>query len=624
VKIRPFIAHRGANQIAPENTMIAFKKAYEARARWIELDVQLSADNVLFIFHDNNAKKLTGVDEDLTFWQWAEIQKLKVLSARFPDAHASIPSMRSYLEWMAEKPDLHTNIEIKVRKHFDAEYESRLLESLLKLLAEYPQLHDRILLSSFSEYVLERLVLTNMAIAREFLIEVKDWVTEESHIFSTIKAKFDTWGCIALGINNTPLTSECITQLKQAFSTILVYSINVLTDQEIHDLLTEGANSVFIDSMSPLHTTTKPIGFLATGDEITTGDVINTNTPKIAEALYAQGFSVGMHLACFDEKQKLKTSLQFLLQEHEIIITVGGLGPTEDDKTCEAIAAVFNKPLEFHDASWQRIYTGISKRFTTVPENNRKQAYFPQGAEILINEHGTADGCYIHGDDKHLFMLPGPPHECLPLFDKEVLPRLKSICANKQPTRYQWQLLGASEAHIAALLRPLADEYQIELGYRAAYPYLEVKLHEENMQNLSGLARAITEVVEPFLVSTTKQHASELLKPYLQSGVVSINMQKDITKGYLYSHLAHMMPSSAAEPKLSLQLQTNGMSQFWQKTDAVVDDLSLLIKAQDHLRNRAFEHELHVRFSNKGKDSFGFIYEWVCAQVLRVIQKEGI
>jgi hypothetical protein len=85
-----------------------------------------------------------------------------------------------------------------------------------------------------------------------------------------------------------------------------------------------------------------------------------------------------------------------------------------------------------------------------------------------------------------------------------------------------------------------------------------------------------------------------------------------------------MMPSSAAEPKLSLQLQTNGMSQFWQKTDAVVDDLSLLIKAQDHLRNRAFEHELHVRFSNKGKDSFGFIYEWVCAQVLRVIQKEGI
>ncbi|WP_119327611.1 glycerophosphodiester phosphodiesterase family protein [Cysteiniphilum halobium] len=624
MKISKFIAHRGANKVAPENTMLAFEKAYQAGVRWIELDVQLSADNVPFIFHDNNAKKLTGLDVDLTDQAWTDIAELYVLNDRFPETHAKIPTLDEYLLWMATKPDLYTNIEVKVKTQFDAGYEARLVKYLLGLVNSYSKLHSRILLSSFSEYVLAQLAESKTTIACEFLLEVESWTDEVHKIFSETKKKFDQWGCVALGINSAVLNRQRIAQLKEAFHTVLVYSIGALPDEDIHKLLADGADSVFIDSMSALQSEVSRIGFLATGDEITTGDIINTNTPKLAEKLYEHGFQPGLHLVCFDAKEKLKKSLYFLLQEHDVVITVGGLGPTEDDKTCEAIAEVFNKPLMFNEASWQRIFMRISSRFATVPENNKKQAYFPQDAEVLVNKQGTADGCYINVDNKHLFMLPGPPHECLPMFDQEVFPRLLHLNLHNIPVRYQWQLLGASEAHIANMLSPLVAEYQLELGYRAAYPYLEVKLHVTTAQDVSLLANEITKVVEPFLATTTKQHASEVLKTYLKSGEVSVSMQKDVTKGYVYSHLAQLMPVTETKPKLSVQLQTNGMLGFWSKSAQLVDDLSLIIKAHNHVKNRSFEQEHHVRFSNKGRHSFQFIYEWICAQVLRVIEKEEI
>lgn len=625
MKISKFIAHRGAHKVAPENTMLAFEIAYKAGARWMQLTVQLSADNMLFIFHDNNAANLAGVDEDLTTFLWEEIKSLEILSDRFPNAHAVIPSMKEYLTWMSGKPDLHTNIEILVRESLNQSYETRMVNSLLMLLKDYPKLHQQLLLSSFSEYVLERLVLNNILVPRQLLIEVNNWEKEESIIFTKIKENFNALGCVALGINSTTLTKPRIEQLKKVFTIIFVYSIEILTDKEIHKLLEEGVDSVFIDSMKVLQTAIKRIGFLATGDEIATGDVINTNTPKIAEKLYEKGFQLGIHLTCFDDKKSLKASLNFLLSEHDIIITVGGLGPTEDDKTCEAIAKVCNQPLIFNEESWQRICARVLSRFTTVPENNKKQAYFPQGAQILVNINGTSDGCYIQtAEGKHLFMLPGPPHECLPMFDQAILPRLMEMKVNNKPTFYQWQLLGASEAHVACMLSSLANEYQIQLGYRAAYPYLEVKLHVLSSKNVELLAEAITNLVEPFLATITKEHASDVLKAYLRSGEVSITMQKDITKGYVYSHLEQLMPKAKIKVKLSLQLKTNGMVDFWGKSEKVVDDFFLLIKAHNHIRNEISEHQLHVCFSNNGKHTFQFIYEWICSQIIRVIQKEAI
>lgn len=629
MKIDEFIAHRGANQVAPENTMVAFEEAYRLGMRWIELDVQLSKDGKLFIFHDINAKRLTNIDVNISDCTWSCIQKFKIINNLSTDKKSlGIASLKEYLTWMSIKPGLHTNIELKISANLDARYELYLAESVLNLLDKYPQLHRRILLSSFSDYILSQLVLLDCSIDRAMLLEVKDWnCIAEAKFFDTVKDKFNRWKCVALGINNSSsLNSQRMFKLKEKFKHILVYSIKVLSNAEVFKLLLKGADSVFVDNMSILQEK-KYVGFLATGNEIITGDVINTNIPQIAENLYKNGLRIGMHVSCSDNKNNLKKSLKFLLEEHKVVIVVGGLGPTEDDKTCESIAEFLGKSLDFNEDSWSRICKRILSFSKTVSSNNKKQAFFPKGSEVLINTKGTADGCYISTENQHIFMLPGPPHECWLMFKTEVLPRLLKMKLHTEKMHYQWQLLGASEASVAEILNPLSSKYHIELGYRAAYPYLEVKLHVPKSTYVSPLVKEITEKVKPFLVTITKDTASKLLARYLKIGNIKINMQKDATKGYVYSHLMQLMSKVKSEPVLTLNLYTDGMFYFWNKNHQkkqFSDNFFLRIKVYNHVKNKSVEKNVHVSFKDEGKCSFVFIYEWICAKVLHIIQAEEI
>ena len=366
------------------------------------------------------------------------------------------------------------------------------------------------------------------------------------------------------------------------------------------------------------------IAFLATGDEIVIGDILNTNTPKLAQLVYEQGFEIGAHLSCGDDLSALIQSLSYLLEHHDIVITVGGLGPTEDDNTAQAIAKVSNREMCFCSDAWQRIYQRISQRFDVVPENNKKQAYFPEGAQIIVNDKGTADGCELTlQSGKRMIMLPGPPHECLAMFEQKVLLRLKQLQSLKDKRMHYWQLIGASEAHISNELKPLAERYGYTLGYRAAYPYLEIKLHAGG--DAEELIKEIESVIEPYVALKGKHSASKALKQILAQNEIKLNMQQDASKGYVYSQLACICPKRvSSEPRLSLDVKLRGMNKFWHDNAYVVDDIVLFIEGKDHRENRHFAQELHVRFSNKGKYSFVFIYEWVCSQLVRLLRKERL
>ena len=97
------------------------------------------------------------------------------------------------------------------------------------------------------------------------------------------------------------------------------------------------------------------IGFLATGDELTTGDILNTNGQTIARILFEKGFELGSHVIAPDEESSIVNAIKFLLQNHSIIIITGGLGPTSDDRTRYALAKALNKHLIFHMPSWEKL-----------------------------------------------------------------------------------------------------------------------------------------------------------------------------------------------------------------------------------------------------------------------------
>ena len=162
----------------------------------------------------------------------------------------------------------------------------------------------------------------------------------------------------------------------------------------------------------------KRIAFLATGDEIVNGDILDTNAPYFARQLTDNSFVPGTRLIVSDDQKEMESAIRYLLQDHDALITIGGLSPTSDDRTRFAISDALEKPLQFDEASWDRIVEKLNSYNLAIPENNKQQCLFPENAEIYPNPNGTASACCINHDDKLVFMVPGPPNECREIFQK--------------------------------------------------------------------------------------------------------------------------------------------------------------------------------------------------------------
>lgn len=247
------------------------------------------------------------------------------------------------------------------------------------------------------------------------------------------------------------------------------------------------------------------IALIATGDELTQGEISNTDGQAIAQELTALGYCVGTHMVVTDLEQDILLALQFLQTHYATIIVTGGLGPTNDDRTRHAVAALMKQPLTFDEQVW----SAIEKRFQAlnkpIHECNRRQALFPAGATVFANPHGTAPGFKTLGQDCDIFVLPGPPKECMPMFTDEVLPRLNKNTQLCRCCQFSWRLTGASESVIAPQLEALIDNPEYETGYRAHKPYLDVKLRTPVDADSKALRDRIEALLAPYLVDNEQQ-----------------------------------------------------------------------------------------------------------------------
>lgn len=218
------------------------------------------------------------------------------------------------------------------------------------------------------------------------------------------------------------------------------------------------------------------IALLSTGDELVSGDLLNTNAQRFAKRLETLRYYVRTHVSVRDHVHDMTQTLKWLLNQHKIIIITGGLGPTQDDVTRQAVSDALGLPLAFHEDVWQRIQAKFAAWQRPCSAINRRQAYFIQGATVLPNDIGTADASWVRTEQHVVIMLPGPPKECMPLFEEHVLAYLKGMNMQQAFYRHTWLLLGQGESQIANDLEALCDKKQLELAYRASFPYLEIKI----------------------------------------------------------------------------------------------------------------------------------------------------
>ena len=167
------------------------------------------------------------------------------------------------------------------------------------------------------------------------------------------------------------------------------------------------------------------IALLSVGTEILLGDTINTNLASLGQALYNNGFILSTEKTVPDDKKLIQDAVNELLENNDVIITCGGIGPTEDDFTKEVISEMFNLKLVVDEDHLSWMKSRWESRGMIMPATNIKQAEIPAGATKLINTNGTSPGIYIEYKSKYVFILPGPPREFIPLVTDELVPFLK-------------------------------------------------------------------------------------------------------------------------------------------------------------------------------------------------------
>ncbi|NLU53176.1 MAG: competence/damage-inducible protein A [Clostridiaceae bacterium] len=164
---------------------------------------------------------------------------------------------------------------------------------------------------------------------------------------------------------------------------------------------------------------------LAVGTELLMGQIANTNAQYLSRRLNDLGINVYYHSVVGDNPMRLKQSLKQALERSDLVITTGGLGPTQDDLTKETIAEAMGKRLVLNIDVYNGIAAFFARQNRKMLENNAKQAYLPEDSIIIPNNNGTAPGCIIEKDNKTVIMFPGPPKEMIPMFEETVFPYLE-------------------------------------------------------------------------------------------------------------------------------------------------------------------------------------------------------
>lgn len=163
---------------------------------------------------------------------------------------------------------------------------------------------------------------------------------------------------------------------------------------------------------------------IAVGTELLLGEILNTDSQFLAQQLSQLGINLFYQTVVGDNKERLCDTIKTALSRSDIIITSGGLGPTNDDITKEMLAEAMGVSLELDDESLCDIKSYFAYMNRTMPDSNIKQAYMPQGCIVLKNNNGTAPGGIIEKDGKIAIFLPGPPNELVPMYNESVLPYL--------------------------------------------------------------------------------------------------------------------------------------------------------------------------------------------------------
>ena len=294
---------------------------------------------------------------------------------------------------------------------------------------------------------------------------------------------------------------------------------------------------------------------LAVGSEMLTPFRVDTNSLFITERLNTIGYDVRLKAVVADEVHELARVVEGALAWADLIVITGGLGPTEDDITREAVALVLELPLDEDASIVERLRDRFAKRGMTMPEINRRQAMVPHGAEVLPNANGTAPGLWLERDDRAIVLLPGPPREMKPMLEAVIAERLVSKSKSSGLFRRVLKITGRAESDVDAQASPVYTRWTtqvtpISTTILAVLGQIELHLTAEASDKAAAdavLDPAVTELqtlLGPSVYSTDGRSLETVVGDLLREYKMNIAVAESCTGGLLASRLTDVPGSS--------------------------------------------------------------------------------
>lgn len=247
----------------------------------------------------------------------------------------------------------------------------------------------------------------------------------------------------------------------------------------------------------------KPIAeIFSQGEEVVGGQIVDSNAAWLSRQLVELGFAVKRHTAVGDDLEDLKRLLCEIAERADCCICTGGLGPTVDDLTADAVAQAFSMPLRFDPVAYQQIERFFNARKRPMPETNRKQAMIPEGAERIDNAWGTAPGFALQYRRCRFVFLPGVPFEMHRLFDEPIRDWLKQRFTLQPGKLVTLKTIGVGESDLQMLLDKIKLPDIVQLGFRAGSEHVETKLQFPGGYPETAMTTLVDEVarlLQPFV-----------------------------------------------------------------------------------------------------------------------------
>lgn len=287
------------------------------------------------------------------------------------------------------------------------------------------------------------------------------------------------------------------------------------------------------------------------GEEILSGQTVDSNSAYVARRLADVGIEVVRKTAVGDRHDDIKEAIQTAWHRSPVTIMTGGLGPTKDDVTKNAICAAFDRKLVLNDEVMRRLEALFQQRNRKMPAIAQGQALQPQGADLLVNPIGTAPGIVFQDSDRFFAALPGVPAEMEAILDQSIIPYLSKRPGRGAIVIRRIRTIGITETEIAEIiadLEPIGEK--LRLAYLPSYKGVDLRVtassptREEAESAAEHLVRAIALKLGDYVFTTGDESMPEIIARLLIARGQTLSTAESCTGGLIAKRLTDIAGSS--------------------------------------------------------------------------------